>query len=270
MADVFVKDRDALKAVTNAAAGDVYYLTDQNEVYDIINTKLTLGYNAVKVGSGVWAVLNPVKSLNHNSIKPGEWVLTKKYTKGTVVNKGGIPHVANGDIAASTAWATGTSGATWRVLRSSRVISVGGITPVARPASSVGIIVTIADAFKAPFNMYVTKISFICTENSGAGCDIGAFGYNNTAGTVSGVYTATGLTTTNSQTDLAIPNLYVASGEYVGLLARKGGLTRTPYRTQAGVVIKGKSDASVLSSGLGSFNSWTGYAALYSFEYFKA
>ena len=116
MADVFVKDRDALKAVTNAAAGDVYYLTDQNEVYDIINTKLTLGYNAVKVGSGVWAVLNPVKSLNHNSIKPGEWVLTKKYTKGTVVNKDGVPHVANGDIAASTAWATGTSGAPWTAL----------------------------------------------------------------------------------------------------------------------------------------------------------
>ena len=93
--------------------------------------------------------------------------------------------------------------------------------------------------------MYVTKISFICTSYSGAGCDIGAFGYNNTAGTVSGVYTATGLTTTNSQTDLAIPNLYVASGEYVGLLSRKGGQSRMPYFAQAGAVTKGKTDASV-------------------------
>ena len=270
MADVFVKDRDALKAVTNAAAGDVYYLTDQNEVYDIINTKLTLGYNAVKVGSGVWAVLNPVKSLNHNSIKPGEWVLTKKYTKGTVVNKDGVPHVANGDIAASTAWATGTSGATWRALSSSRKVFVGGNTPVAAPDFGAGIMVMIADAFKAPFNMYVTKISFICTTDSGAGCDIGAFGYNNTAGTVSGVYTATGLTTTNSQIDLAIPNLYVASGEYVGLISKRGALSRTPYLTQAGAVTKGKTDKSVLTSGLGSFKSWVGYAIPYSFEYFKA
>ena len=100
MADKFVKDRAALKAVTNGVSGDVYYLTDQEEVYDVINTKLALpNTGCFKVASGVWAVLNREKTLNYRLSKPNDHAQANKYTKGTLITYGGDVYIANADIA---------------------------------------------------------------------------------------------------------------------------------------------------------------------------
>lgn len=63
MANVFVKDRAASKNAS-VSSGDVLYLTDTNEVFDILSSKLSVvSSNVVFVKSGLWAALNTAKSL---------------------------------------------------------------------------------------------------------------------------------------------------------------------------------------------------------------
>ena len=120
MADKFVAKRTDISG-SGAANGDVIYLTDQEEVYDVVNTKLTLvPGNAIKISSGLWAVLNRVKTLDYRLTKPVDFDSTKKYTKGSVVTKDGDAFIANADIAVGTTWATGSTGATWRKMSNSK------------------------------------------------------------------------------------------------------------------------------------------------------
>lgn len=134
MADVFYLDRAALKAAS-PANGDVAYITGTGEVFDIVTSKLKIPSTTfIKCTGSIWAIYNQEKSASYSLVKPGTFDTTKDIEAGTIVIKDSILYVANANVAKNTAFATGTSGATFQKLLSSttftRTPAQNGATPV--------------------------------------------------------------------------------------------------------------------------------------------
>lgn len=119
MADVFYLNRAALKAAS-PANGDVAYVTGTGEVFDIVTSKLKIPSTTfIKCTGSIWAIYNQEKSASYSLVKPGTFDTTKDIEAGTIVIKDSILYVANAKVAKNTAFATGTSGATFQKLLSS-------------------------------------------------------------------------------------------------------------------------------------------------------
>lgn len=134
MADVFYLNRAALKAAS-PANGDVAYITGTGEVFDIVTSKLKIPSTTfIKCTGSIWAIYNQEKSVSYSLVKPGTFDTTKDIEAGTIVIKDSILYVANAKVAKNTAFATGTSGATFQKLLSSttftRTPAQNGATPV--------------------------------------------------------------------------------------------------------------------------------------------
>ena len=134
MADVFYLNRAALKAAS-PANGDVAYITGTGEVFDIVTSKLKIPSTTfIKCTGSIWAIYNQEKSVSYSLVKPGTFDTTKDIEAGTIVIKDSILYVANAKVAKNTAFATGTSGATFQKLLSSttftRTPAQTGGTPV--------------------------------------------------------------------------------------------------------------------------------------------
>lgn len=138
MADKFVNKRADITG-SGAASGDVIYVTEENEVYDVVNTKLKLTHSAIRVSAGVWATLNPLKTLQNPAIKPINHVTTKAYAKNSLVVKDGDVYSANADIAKDTAWATGTTGATWKKVTAGATVYTRAVTGTGSTPSWVNV-----------------------------------------------------------------------------------------------------------------------------------
>ena len=161
MADKFVGKRTDI-ASSGAVAGDVIYLVDQGEVWDAVNTKLSLpGFGCIKISSGVWAVLNQVKSLNYGFTKPAIHTVAYKYSKGSIVVKDGAAYLANDEVPANSTFVTGTTGATWRVMTSTAAEFNDG-TDFGRATATSGAFanVSISNEFKAKENIQLTHLEF--------------------------------------------------------------------------------------------------------------
>lgn len=243
MADKFVKDRTALKAVTNGVSGDVYYLTDQEEVYDAINTKLTLpNTGCFKIGSGVWAVLNREKTLNYRLTKPTDFVLANKYTKGTLITKDGSLYIANADIAENTTFAEGTTGATWKKIGSPAISAVGGATPTLGIASMSGgvYLVGFTDTYKTVSACFIDSIEFTA-QAAATGAKFAVWATASNAGTSTKVDkisdTVTVNVTANQQVKISFTPIEVPAGWYVGMCGcTSAGDQFMPYEVSAGTV----------------------------------
>jgi hypothetical protein len=119
LADVFYLDRAALKAAS-PDNGDVAYVTGTGEVFDIVTSKLKIPSTTfIKCTGSIWAIYNQEKSASYSLVKPGTFDTTKDIEAGTIVIKDSILYVANAKVAKNTAFATGTSGATFQKLLSS-------------------------------------------------------------------------------------------------------------------------------------------------------
>lgn len=116
MADVFYLNRAALKAAS-PANGDVAYITGTGEVFDIVTSKLKIPSTTfIKCTGSIWAIYNQEKSASYSLVKPGTFDTTKDIEAGTIVIKDSILYMANAKVAKNTAFATGTSGATFQKL----------------------------------------------------------------------------------------------------------------------------------------------------------
>lgn len=134
MADVFYLDRAALKAAS-PANGDVAYITGTGEVFDIVTSKLKIPSTTfIKCTGSIWAIYNQEKSASYSLVKPGTFDTTKDIEAGTIVIKDSILYVANAKVAKNTAFATGTSGATFQKLLSSTTFTR---TPAQNGATAV-------------------------------------------------------------------------------------------------------------------------------------
>jgi hypothetical protein len=126
MANVSVNSKADISGAA-VAAGDILYIKNSNDVYDIIGTKLSVaGFGVVKVKTDLWAVRNNVLSLDYSS--NSAYDVNKAYRKGAVVPYLGNLYIANEFILPGTALTFGTSGATWKTAAGSSELFSGGIT----------------------------------------------------------------------------------------------------------------------------------------------
>jgi hypothetical protein len=220
MADIFLTNTAALAAYTTAVVNDVIYLTSNSEVYDVVNDKMKVTHNAVKVGTGVWAVLNRIKTGQYGSKKPGPWDKAFKYEAGTLINKDGKVFISNADVPANTNWVLGTTGATWKELQSSKILSTLGVPNVITEGFGGNCAVFSNDAFKAPINLYVEDFTFGLNSQPGASAVFGIFSFNmSTKRIVRSYFVPSPVINANASTTLSGGGLYVAAGEYVGMIA---------------------------------------------------
>lgn len=122
MANVYYTNRTTLKAAS-PASGDVAYLTELGEVYDITDTKTkVVNTGVIKTAAGTWAILNAEKTRSYSLTRPPVFETEQEYAKGAIVNKDGAVYMANDTVPANTTFTTGTTGATFTK------ISGGGVT----------------------------------------------------------------------------------------------------------------------------------------------
>ena len=113
MTNVYYTNRTTLKAAS-PASGDVAYLTELGEVYDITNSKTKVtNTGAIKTAAGTWAILNTEKTRGYSLTRPPVFEAAQEYAKGAIVNKDGAVYMANDKVPANTTFTTGTSGATF-------------------------------------------------------------------------------------------------------------------------------------------------------------
>ena len=226
-----------MKAVTNGVSGDVYYLTDQEEVYDVVNTKLALpNTGCFKVANGVWVVLNREKTLNYRLNKPNEHVQANKYTKGTLINYGGDLYIANADIAENTAFAAGTSGSTWKKVTPGNSVAgwYGDPNPGSVSDDAGGLItLTQIDQYKAPFNGRITKVKINVVTSPGT-FRVGIITSSEAKNTIPTIKGHSGLVNISLSTGLQEVTLNtsvnVLANEYIGLICVSGGTGAWTHR----------------------------------------
>lgn len=132
MANVHYTNRTTLKAAS-PASGDIAYLTELGEVYDITDAKTkVVNSGAIKTAAGTWAILNTEKTRGYSLTRPPVFEAAQEYAKGAIVNKDGAVYMANDKVPANTTFTTGTTGATFTK------ISGGGVTTRSDSPSGTG------------------------------------------------------------------------------------------------------------------------------------
>jgi hypothetical protein len=148
MANVSVNSKADISGAA-VASGDVLYIKDSNDVYDLINTKLFVGgTGVVKVKADLWAVRNNSLSLDYSPNAGHD--TTKAYRKGAVVSYANSLFVANDFIPPGTALTFGTTGATWKAAAGSSELFSADLTASPRPRYGPTSFVSTHANFKAP------------------------------------------------------------------------------------------------------------------------
>lgn len=213
MAKIFLKTLNELAAVTNAVAGDEYYIATPGTVYDTVATKLVMGYDAFKVNSGVWAVLNKTKSVSFGFGCLPVWSSTVGYEKGTLILKDSNVWSANDTIASGTAW----DSAKWDMFESPP-IETKGITPTCSTRFGGCTFLFKDDNFKMPYDGFIYEFTIGTAEGNLSGLTTGVF--SSSDGTnIKRMFTQGGQTLTkNVLKTFSGGNLFVPSGEWVGVI----------------------------------------------------
>jgi hypothetical protein len=148
MANVAVNSKSNISGAS-VVAGDVIYVKDSNDVYDVIGTKLSVaGFGVVKVKADLWAVRNNALSLDYSP--NSAYDVNKAYRKGATIAYLGNNFIANEFIPPGTALTYGTSGATWRAASGSGAMYTGGITATPRTKYGPTTLVSTHENFRAP------------------------------------------------------------------------------------------------------------------------